>query len=87
MYVATFGEDKYVYRPMKRFEYKQVMQLGNQTPDNRSFVEEKIAQMCVIWPVFDIAKLSTFKAGTISTLVDLIMAISNFGVTEEPIKL
>jgi len=86
LYVATFGEEKYVYRPLKRFEYKQILQVG-QTPDSRTFAEEKVAQKCVIWPEIDVSKISTLKAGTISTLVDLIMAASNFGVTEEPIKL
>ena len=86
VFVATFGEEKYVYRPMKRFEYKKILQLG-QDPDNRTFVEEKIAQMCIVWPKVDATKFSTLKAGTISTLVDLIMAASNFGITEEPIKL
>jgi len=86
VYVATFGEEKYIYRPLKRFEYKQILQVG-QTPENRTFVEEKISQMCIVWPTIDVAKLSTFKAGTISTLVDLIMAASNFGITEEPVKL
>jgi hypothetical protein len=27
------------------------------------------------------------KAGTVSTLVELIMAASNFGISEEPVKL
>lgn len=86
IYVATFGTEKYVYRPMRRFEYKNVLQLG-QAQDNRTFVEEKVAQMCTIWPKIDPTKMTTLKAGTISTIVDLIMAASNFGVTEEPIKL
>ena len=86
VYVATFGEEKYVYRPMKRFEYKQIMLLG-QAADAKTFVEEKIMQMCVVWPTIEVAKLSTLKAGVIATLVELIMAASNFGVTEEPVKL
>ena len=86
VYVATFGEEKYIYRPLKRFEYKQILQVG-QSPDNKTFAEEKVAQKCVIWPEIDVSKVSVLKAGTISTLVDLIMAASNFGVTEEPVKL
>lgn len=86
VYVATFSnEEKYVYRPLKRFEYKQILSLGQQ--DNKSFAEEKVAQFCILWPIIDPAKLATFKAGTISTLVDLIMAVSNFGIQEEPVKL
>lgn len=86
VYVATLGDEKYVYRSLKRIEYKQILQVG-QTPENRTFAEEKVAEKCVIWPTLDPAKFSMLKAGTISTLVDLIMAASNFGITEEPIKL
>lgn len=86
VYVATFSAtEKYVYRPLKRFEYKQILGVGQQ--DNKSFAEEKVAQMCIVWPPVDPAKIATFKAGTISTIVDLIMTISNFGIQEEPIKL
>jgi len=86
VYSIALGGEKYLYRPMRRFEYKQVMQIS-QTPDNKSYIEEKIAQICVIWPKIDASKLSTLKAGTISTLVDLVMVASNFGITEEPTKL
>jgi hypothetical protein len=87
VYVAKFSDtEKYIYRPMKRVEYKQIVNI-NQSPDSRTFAEEKVAQMCVVWPKIDATKLATFKAGTISTLVDLIMAASNFGIAEEPQKL
>lgn len=86
VYVATFGEEKYIYRPLKRFEYKQILQVG-QNPESRTFAEEKVAEKCVLWPEIDVSKVSILKAGTVSTLVDLIMAASNFGVTEEPVKL
>ena len=86
IYSVGLGQDKYIYRPMRRFEYKNILQLS-QNQDNRTFVEEKVAQMCVIWPVIDPTKMSTLKAGTISTLVELVMAASNFGISEEPVKL
>lgn len=86
VFVATFSpEDKYIYRPLKRFEYKQI--IGVSQADNKAFAEEKVVQMCVVWPAIDPTKIAMFKAGTISTLVDLIMAASNFGISEEPVKL
>jgi len=87
IFLATFsGEEKYVYRPLRRFEYKQIIQLG-QGQENKTFAEEKIAQMCIIWPTIEPSKIATLKAGTISTIVDLIMSASNFGIAEEPVKL
>jgi len=87
VYVAPFSDtEKYVYRPIRRVEYKQILGLGN-LQESKTFAEEKVAQMCILWPEIDATKLSAQKAGTISTLVDLIMAASNFGISEEPIKL
>jgi hypothetical protein len=86
VYLAKFSpEELYVYRPMRRLEYKQIMAVGQ--GDNKSFAEEKVVQMCVVWPAMEPTKMAVLKAGTVSTLVDLIMACSNFGVSEEPIKL
>ena len=86
VYVAKFSEEeKYIYRPLRRLEYKQLLTLGQS--ENKSFAEEKVVQTCVVHPVVDPTKIGALKAGTISTLVDLIMAASNFGVAEEPIKL
>jgi len=86
VFVAKFSaEEKYVYRPLRRFEYKQILSVGQQ--DNKAFAEEKVVQMCSLWPVVDPTKISTYKAGTVSTLVELIMAASNFGISEEPVKL
>ena len=84
IWAINLGDESYVYRAIRRFEYKQVMS----TPEsNRAFNEEKIVQMCVLHPQIDVTKIAGFKAGTISTLVELIMAASNFGIQEEPIKL
>ena len=82
--LINLGEEQYVFRPIKRFEYKIVM---NNPDSNRAFNEEKIVQMCVIHPAMDVTKMPGMKAGTISTLVELIMAASNFGINEEPVKL
>jgi hypothetical protein len=84
IYKVKLGEQDYVYRPMKRVEYKSVV--GN--PDaTRTFSEEQIVQKCVVYPTINSTTLAAEKAGTVSTLTDLIMVASNFGVTEEPVKL
>lgn len=84
LFLITLGDEQYVYRPLKRFEYKTIM---NNPDSNRAFNEEKIVQMCVVYPTIDPTKMPSLKAGTISTIVELIMAASNFGITEEPVKL
>ena len=84
VYMINLSGEKYVYRPLKRFEYKTLM---SNAEANRAFNEEKIVQSCVVFPIIDAVKMPTLKAGTVSTLVELIMAASNFGVTEEPVRL
>jgi len=87
IFVAPFSPtEKFIYRSIKRVEYKQLVDLNIST-DNRAFAEERVAQQCILWPEITAASLPTMKAGTISTLVDLIMAASNFGINEEPQKL
>lgn len=86
VYVAKFSEEeKYIYRPLRRLEYKQLLTLGQN--ENKSFAEEKVVQMCIVWPTIDPTKIATMKAGTVSTIVDLIMTASNFGISEEPVRL
>lgn len=84
IYQIILGGQAYVYRPMKRIEYKQIT--ANQDT-NRAFSEEQIVQKCLIFPQLDSTSLSAEKAGTVTTLTDLIMVASNFGVQEEPVKL
>ena len=85
IYSAVLADDKkYIYRPMKRIEYKNVIA----NPEaSRSYMEEQIVIKCLIHPKLSPTDLAAEKAGTVSTLTDLIMAASNFGVNEEPVKL
>ena len=85
IYSAVLADEKqYIYRPMKRIEYKSVV--SNQEA-SKSFMEEQIVLKCLIYPQFNATDLGAEKAGTVSTLTDLIMAASNFGILEEPVKL
>ena len=85
VYSAKLSDDiQYIYRPMKRIEYKTII-AEPQPP--RAYMEEQIVTKCLISPKMNAADLGGEKAGTISTLTDLIMAASNFGINEEPVKL
>ena len=85
IYSAVLADGKqYIYRPMKRIEYKNVIS-NPESP--RSYMEEQIVLKCLIHPKLNSTDLAAEKAGTVSTLTDLVMAASNFGVNEEPVKL
>jgi hypothetical protein len=84
IYKVTLGGQDYIYRPLKRVEYKGVISNPDAT---RSYSEEQIVQKCVVYPTMDSGAISAGKAGTVSTLTELVMEVSDFGIKEEPIKL
>lgn len=84
VFMVSLGDEKYIYRSLRRFEYKALMATADAS---KSFNEDKIVGMCVLNPVMDPSKLPMLKAGTVTSLVELIMAASNFGTVEEPVKL
>lgn len=84
VYKVNLNGQDFVYRPLKRVEYKSIV---NAADVNRSFSEEQIVSKCLVFPELDATTLSAEKAGTVTTLTDLIMIASNFGVQEEPVKL
>jgi hypothetical protein len=84
IYKVTLNGEDFVYRPMKRVEYKQII---GSADTSRTFSEEQIVSKCLVYPEVTAADMSAQKAGTVTTLTDLIMLASNFGVEEAPVKL
>lgn len=75
----------YIVRPLTRLEYRNLQKVvGNM---ERSDIEEKICSMGIVWPRMDPTQVNLALAGTASTISELIMQISNFGVAAEPIDL
>ena len=84
VYMLNVAGDDYYYRPLKRAEYKTILQTPEASP---SFREEQIVQRCIIHPAIDPASMSALKAGVITTLTDYVMLVSGFGTDSEPVKL
>jgi hypothetical protein len=84
VYKIDLGDEDYYYRPLRRAEYKTILQSQG---DSTSFREEQIVQKCVIYPEIDGASTAGTKAGVVSTLTDCVMMVSGFGVDNEPVKL
>jgi len=84
IYKIGLGGEDYYYRPLRRAEYKTIIQ-GQEA--STSFREEQIVQKCVIYPDITTESTAGTKAGIVSTLTDCIMMVSGFGVDTEPIKL
>lgn len=85
VYMIALSDDEiFIFRPIKRQEYKQLMaMLGeiagknpNVNPDD--MLEEKLCEKCVLWPALGAEFGSFSKAGNIPTLAGVIREASNF---------
>lgn len=84
IYKIDLAGEEYYYRPLKRAEYKGIIQTPETAP---SFREEQIVTKCVIYPKIDAVTIAASKAGVVSTLTDYVMLVSGFGSDSEPVKL
>jgi hypothetical protein len=76
MFMTEVGGDFFVFRTLNRYEYKQICALKNTDPLQR---EEIICETCTLWPkAYKFDKMATGKAGTPSTLAQVIMEKSGF---------
>lgn len=82
--IYFFDESEfYVYRPLTRFEYKEILA----STDDAEKASEMIVMKAVLFPTLTEDKLNTLKAGIVPTLLELILSASNFGVQNPVIKL
>lgn len=75
--------ENYVWRPIKRLEYKNILQ---QAKDDAHY-QEMVVQRCVLWPQVGPEVLTGGKAGTIPTLYAVIMEGSNFLEPDQAVML
>ena len=77
VFVSPFSDTEiYVWRPIFRKEYVQLRTEAQQKELTEDAIEELTCNICRLWP----AKVNwdASKAGTLSTLTELIMQNSNF---------
>lgn len=76
--VIAFETDEiYVYRTLRRLEWKKLLVDIKEGPSSDAF-QEQVVKKCVLWPALDVAWSATSKAGTIPTLCDVVLENSNF---------
>lgn len=94
IYKTVLSGDTYVYRSLKRSEYKELQKLVEPTmtqqgpvvsTEQQSQLEEEAAKRCVIWPE-DFAT-SDNKAGVATVIANLISTSSGFEIDEPPVEL
>jgi hypothetical protein len=76
--IMAFESDEiYVYRTIRRVEWKKFIAEIKEGPGSDLF-QEQVVKKCVLWPSLDLTWSATCKAGTIPTLFEVIMEASNF---------
>lgn len=82
--LALSEEEVYIWRALKRSEYKQMINtISEMTQKNAGvnpddWVEERMVEKCVLWPHISPEYATFSKAGNIPTLAAMIRESSNF---------
>lgn len=75
VFLFALDEDEmYIWRPLRRLEYKT---LRTQAKEDSDFMEAVVSK-CVLWPPLPPEFMAVCKAGTIDTFFEVIMQGSNF---------
>jgi len=84
VYISAFDEDEiYVWRPLYRLEYKNIIKMVK----DPIMADEKMLEKCLLFPRVTPEFLSMTKAGTIETMAAQIREVSNFVNPETAIGL
>jgi hypothetical protein len=76
VYLTEFEEEVFLWRPIKRKEYKEIMKVQN--ADNY-YKEERICEKCVMYPEeYNFMAMTSGKAGIPTLLAELVMEKSGF---------
>lgn len=82
IYVSRVKGQHYVWRPLTRYEYKQIVNMPNTDPLQR---EEIICETCVLWPEnYNYEAMAKDGAGIPALLAQQIMEASGFVENYEP---
>lgn len=81
------GDKHFVYRPMKRLEWRQIGDQVQEADGDVGMVQEMTVSRCVLHPRGFSGELAESDAGVVLTLSEAIMKLSGFGAEEEPVEL
>lgn len=73
-------DDIYIWRPIKRREYQQMMAAiqAAKAQNSEEMLKEQIVTRTVLWPQMDLIRMNTCPAGLVDTLFGVIMLGSYF---------
>ena len=85
VYMTEFENEVFLWRPITRKEYKDIMKLQNA---DTFYKEERICERCVLYPEnYNFSAMVKGKAGIPTVLSELIMEKSGFVAKQPTLKL
>lgn len=84
LYATRIIDQLFLWRPLKRKEYKDILNIENA---DTHFREERIADKCVVWPKNKSELIRNGRAGYATILFDVISSESGFTRDVQSIKL
>lgn len=85
VYLTEFEEEVFLWRPIKRKEYKEIMKVQNA---DSYYKEERICEKCVLYPEqYNFMVMTAGKAGIPTLLAELIMEKSGFQAKTAALKI
>lgn len=82
-FVPLNDDEVYFIRPIKRAEYKGLVEATmSAKTDPEAFMRERVVARCILWPKLDPEQFADTLAGTVETLYQSVMDLSNF-VTQD----
>ncbi len=77
-YISSIGDDDdlYIWRTLKRLEYKQLIKSG--VANDQMRYEEAVLTRCSLWPKLSLEAMARLNAGVIETLSKQILYKSGF---------
>lgn len=88
IHISKVGQDRenyYIWRTLKRFEYKEMLK-GQAAEDPNAF-NEMLVEKCVLYPTYDFSFRNQSDAGIINTLGQQISYKSGFVSQQEALAL
>lgn len=83
--ISLSEAENFVFRPIKRLEWRTLMQRVQKLDDLKK--AEAVVMKSCLWPRLDQQNINVLTAGSIETLRDMILQVSNFMLPEVAMQL
>lgn len=77
IFISDFGDSIYIYRYLKRIEYKELINSDWAKLDQFT-QQEKIAERCLLWPMLTVERKATIPANLLGTIAEQVNFQSMF---------